>query len=97
LIRTLNSLHDGHREELVDIIRAGVFTPENEKRIVSLCKEHGGLEVAGNAIHNHLDRAGEAIARFENEGEARLLLENVVLDLKAYADIQLAEFGEFSK
>ncbi len=97
LIRTLNSLHDGHREELVDIIRAGAFTPENERRIVSLCREHGGFEVTANAIHKHLDRAGEAIGRFESEGEARVLLENVVLDLKTYADMQITELAEFTK
>jgi geranylgeranyl pyrophosphate synthase len=97
LIRTLNSLQDGHRDELIDIIRAGEFTLENERRIVSLCRQHGGFEMAGNAIHKHLDQAGEAIGRFDSEGEARVLLENVVLDLKTYTDMQMTEFVEFSE
>jgi geranylgeranyl pyrophosphate synthase len=96
LIRTLNSLQDGHREELVGIIRSGSFTPENEKKIVALCRDHGGLEAASDAIQKHLDRAGESIGRLKNGGDARVLLENVVLDLKAYADMQLTEFAEFS-
>jgi geranylgeranyl pyrophosphate synthase len=95
MIRALNSLQDGHREELVGIIRSGAFTPENEKRIVALCRDHGGFEATGTAIHKHLDRAGESIGRFDNDGAARSLLENVVIDLRTYADMQLAEFAEF--
>lgn len=96
LIRTLGSLKDGYREELIGMIRAGDFTPRNQRRIAELCRDHGGFEVAAAEIDKHLDRAFEAIERFPGGGEARGLLDAIVLDLKAYSDAQIADLDAFA-
>jgi heptaprenyl diphosphate synthase len=96
LIRALNSSRDGYRDELIRTIVAGEFTPENERRIVTLCRDHGGFETAGGEIRNHLDRASGVMARFENGGDARRLLDAIILDLRAYSELQMNEFTSFA-
>lgn len=96
VIRTLGALRDGFREELVGIIRSGDFTPENQRRIVGMCREHGGFESAGVEIRKHLDRAFETLERFTKGGDARNLLEAIILDLRAYSDVQLHELDVFA-
>lgn len=95
VIRTLGSLRDGYREELIGIIRAGDFTPDNQRRIVGLCRDHGGFHVASAEIQKHLERASEATGRFEQGGDARTLLEAILVDLKAYADAQIGDLDAF--
>jgi geranylgeranyl pyrophosphate synthase len=97
MIRTLNALRDGYREELINTIRAGEFTAENERQIVAACLCHGGFEVAALDIRRHLDRASQAIGRFNDGGEARDLLDAIILDLRAYSDVQMNEFTTFTK
>ena len=97
LIRTLGNLRDGYREKLIDTIRTGDFTLENERQIVALCRDHGGYEVAALEIQRHLDRASQAIARFGGGGDARDLLGAIVLDLRAYSDMQMNDFTTFTE
>jgi octaprenyl-diphosphate synthase len=96
LIRTLGNLRDGYRAELIDMVRAGDFTPQNQRRIVALCRDHGGFEIATAEIHKHLERAIEVIGRFADGGEARCLLDAIILDLGAYSDMQLSELDFFA-
>ncbi len=97
LIRTLSKLRDGHREEIIDVIRTGAFTLENERKIVAACREHGGFETVAAEIHKHLGQAHDTLDRFQAGGEARNLLDSVVIDLKSYADAQVSEFLDFSE
>lgn len=94
LIRTFNDLRDGHREDLIRTIRSGDFSRENEKRIIAACRDHGGFDLAASEIRKHLGRASETIGRFGG-GEAKDLLENVIIDLTAYADTQISDFAAF--
>jgi geranylgeranyl pyrophosphate synthase len=96
VIRTLGNLRDGFRDELIGIIRSGDFTPENQRRIVGLCRDHGGFEAAAAEIHKHLERAIESIDRFTDGGDARDLLDAIVLDLRAYSDVQIHELDAFA-
>jgi len=96
LIRTLGSLRDGYREKLINTIRAGDFTAQDERQIVSLCQDHGGFKIAALEIQKHLDRASETIARFGGGGDARELLDAIVLDLRAYSDAQTSDFTTFA-
>jgi octaprenyl-diphosphate synthase len=96
LIRAFNNLRDGYRQDLINTIRSGDFTPESERRIIAACRDYGGFEVATSEIRKHLERASEAIGRFDDGGEARSLLESVILDLRAYADVQISDFTAFS-
>jgi geranylgeranyl pyrophosphate synthase len=96
VIHTLTNLTDGHRQGLIDAIQSGDFTPEREKQIVLLCRDNGGLDYAAAEINKHLDRAGETLDRFGANGDANKLLGAVVLDLKAYAAMQINGFLEFT-
>jgi geranylgeranyl pyrophosphate synthase len=96
LIRALNSSKDGYRDELIRTIRTGDFTPQTEMRIVKICRDHGGFDTAANEIRKHLDRAAQAMNRFETGGEARGLLDAIILDLRAYSDLQMNEFTAFA-
>ncbi|MEE9270019.1 MAG: polyprenyl synthetase family protein [Candidatus Krumholzibacteria bacterium] len=96
VIQTLTGLTDGHRENLVALIRRGEFTPEDEKRIILLCAEHGGFHHAKDEIDKHLERAGEALVRFESS-EAKSMLEMILQDLKAYSGSQLTGYVEFCR
>ncbi|UCH85572.1 MAG: polyprenyl synthetase family protein [Candidatus Latescibacterota bacterium] len=96
VIHTITNLTDGHRQGLVDVIQTGKFTPDDERQIVLLCKENGGFDHAAGEINKHLDRAGEALDRFESDGDAKKLLGSVVLDLKTYAAVQIEGFREFT-
>jgi geranylgeranyl pyrophosphate synthase len=96
LIRVFNKLRDGYRDDMINTIRSGNFTPENEKRIIALCRDHGGFDVAAAEIRNHLEHASDAIRRFDRGSEAKDLLENVIVDLTAYADVQMKDFAAFN-
>jgi len=96
LIRALNNLRDGYREDLIHTIRSGDFSRENEKRIIAVCRDHGGFELAASEIRKHLGRASEAIGRFDRGSDAKCLLESVLLDLTAYADVQMTDFAAFN-
>jgi geranylgeranyl pyrophosphate synthase len=95
LIRAFNNLRDGYREDLIRTIRSGDFSRENEKRIIAVCRDNGGFDLASSEIRKHLGRASEAIGRFDGGGEAKDLLENVIIDLTAYADAQIGDFAAF--
>jgi geranylgeranyl pyrophosphate synthase len=97
VIHTLTNLTDGHRQGFVDAIQSGNFTPEREKEIVLLCRDTGGFDHAAAKINTHLNRAGETLDRFETGGDAKKLLASVVLDLKAYAAMQIDGFREYSE
>ena len=94
MIRVLNDLQDGHRDELVDIIESAEFSPETERFIVSLCLEHGAIDETHKEILRHLDRAASQLERFQ-ESESRALLHGVVGDLKTYSDNQVSNFTSF--
>jgi geranylgeranyl pyrophosphate synthase len=94
LIRVLGDLKDGHRDELLRIIDTADFNPENEKFIVSLCLEHGAIDDTHEEILRHLDRSASMLDRFENS-DSKLLLGQVVDDLKTYADNQVANYTSF--
>ncbi len=94
LIRVFGALQNGHRERLVEIIDSGDFREENERFIVSLCMEHGGIEETHRRIRRHLEQARHTLARFP-EGDARGLLEQVVDDLLAYAANQVGNYHAF--
>lgn len=96
VIRTLSALTDGHRENLVGLIRRGEFTPQDEKQIILLCAEHGGLQHTKDEIDRHLERAGGAINRFEGS-DARRMLEMILHDLKDYSANQLNGYLEFCR
>ena len=51
LIHTLSSLQDGYRDELIDTIRRGEFTAEDERNIVNICIDHGGIQYSHDEIH----------------------------------------------
>jgi geranylgeranyl pyrophosphate synthase len=95
LIHAFNNLRDGYRDELVRTIRSGDFSRENEKKIIAVCRDNGGFELAVSEIRNHLGRASEAIGRFDGALEAKDLLENVIADLTAYAEVQINDFAAF--
>jgi geranylgeranyl pyrophosphate synthase len=94
MIRVLNGLQDGHRDELVHIIESADFRPETERFIVSLCLEHGAIDGTHEEIHRHLDRAASQLERFE-DSESRELLSGIVNDLKTYSDNQVSNFTSF--
>lgn len=92
VIRTLQHLEDGHREGLVDMIRRGKFREKDERLIVKLCIDHGGIDHARTEIGRHLERAAAALGRFE-ASEPRAMLEDIVGDLDAYASAQVEGFS----
>jgi geranylgeranyl pyrophosphate synthase len=94
LIRVLDALKDGHREQLVRIIEKAEFTPATERYIVELCMEYGTLEQTHGAVDRHLERAGETLARF-SPSPSRELLGGIVTELRAYAAEQTRNFAEF--
>jgi octaprenyl-diphosphate synthase len=96
LIRVLGWLKDGHRDRLVDIIESADFGPENERFIVSLCLEHGAIEETRDEIYRHLGRAASILEPFDTS-ESKTLLRQVVDDLRAYSDKQVANFASFVK
>ncbi len=94
VIRLLNHLRDGHRTELVNLIRRGDFTREDEKRIITLCTDHGGIQHTRSKIGNHLDRAAGMLKVFEtNEGAE--MLASILVDLESYADAQINDLAVF--
>ena len=95
LIRAFNNLRDGYREDLIRTIRSGDFSRENEKRIIAVCRDHGGFDFAVSEIRKHLGHASEALGRFGGGSEAKDLLEHVIIDLVAYADMQMNDFAAF--
>jgi geranylgeranyl pyrophosphate synthase len=97
LIRALGNLRDGYREKLIETIRAGSFTVEDERQIVSLCRDNGGFEIAATEIDKHLNQASETIARLGAGGDARHLLDAIVIDLRAYSDAQMNDFKTFAE
>lgn len=94
MIRVLDGLEDGHRDDLVQIIETADFVPENERFIVSLCLEHGAIDGTRDEIHRQLGRAASILDRFERS-DSRTLLEQVLEDLKAYSNQQVANFDNF--
>ncbi len=95
LIRTFNDLRDGYREDLIHTIRSGDFSPREREDESSLrAGTTADSIVAASEIRKHLERASEAIGRFGG-GEAKDLLENVIIDLTAYADAQISDFAAF--
>jgi octaprenyl-diphosphate synthase len=96
MIHVLNSLTDGHRERLVQVIETADFNPDNERFIVDLCHEYGAITLAGQAIERHLTRADDTLSRFASS-PARELLGGIVTDLRAYTAIQVDNFTEFSR
>ncbi len=97
LIRALGSLQDGHRDKLIETIRTGGFTMDDERLIISLCRDRGGFDVAALEIQKHLDRASETIARLGGGGDARDILDAIVIDLRTYSDAQMNDFAAFAK
>jgi octaprenyl-diphosphate synthase len=96
VIRVLDALKDGHRDRFVRVIENGDFTPDNERFIVDLCMEFGGIAQTHQAIARHLDRAVETVTRF-SASAARDLLAGVCKDLRTYADRQIENFASFSR
>ena len=96
VIRALTALEDGHRDELVGLIRKSDFSPNDERRIVDICNDHDGIEHTSAKIDKHLDRASEMIERFD-DSDAKQLLAAVAVDLKAYAHEQREGFLAISK
>jgi geranylgeranyl pyrophosphate synthase len=96
MIRVLDALKDGHRERLVHMIEAGDFRPENERFIVGLCLEYGAIAQTHQAIDRHLERAGDALARF-SASPAKDLLAGVVKDLRTYSCQQVENFAGFAR
>jgi len=94
MIRVLDSLKDGHRERLIQIIESAEFTPETERYIVELCMEYGTLAQTHAAIDRHLERAAEALARFSHS-VSRELLSGIVTELRGYAAEQTRNFQSF--
>lgn len=91
VIHVLGSVRDGHRESLVELIRGGAFTTEDEMEIAFLCARHGGIQHAHEEIRRHLDRAREYVEPLR-DGDAKALLGAIVSDLGSYADAQVAEY-----
>ncbi|MFQ5511499.1 MAG: polyprenyl synthetase family protein [Candidatus Krumholzibacteriia bacterium] len=96
VIRALAGLEDGYRERLIELIRGGDFTRDDEKQIIMLCEEHGGFRQAKIEIDKHLDRAGGSLARFESS-EAKRMLEMILHDLEAYSGAQIHRYLEFCR
>lgn len=94
LIHVLGQLKDGYRDRLLSVIDCADFSPDNERFIVMLCLEHGAIELTRSEVHKHLTRAGDSLLRFESS-EARSLLQQIVDDLKRYADNQAENFNNF--
>lgn len=94
LIRVLDALKDGHREQLVRIIEKAEFTPATERYIVELCMEYGAIAQTHGAIDRHLERAGETLARFAPSA-SRELLNGIVSELRGYAAAQTQNFTTF--
>jgi octaprenyl-diphosphate synthase len=94
VIHLLSDLQDGHREALVELIRRGEFTSEDEKQIITLCTDHGAIRHTKNEIDGHLDQAADMLARFEsNQGTE--MLQNILADLKAYTDGQVTGLSRY--
>ncbi len=96
MIRVLESLKDGHREKLVQIIQTADFRPENERFIVGLCHEYGAFTETIQAIERHLGRADDTLSRFA-ASPARDLLAGIVSDLRAYSARQADNFDDFAR
>ena len=94
MIRVLDSLKDGHRERLIQIIESAEFTPETERYIVELCMEYGALRETSGTIDRHLERANETLARF-SPSISRELLSGIVTELRGYAAEQTRNFQSF--
>lgn len=91
VIRLLSGIDRGGRERVVDLIRAGRFGPEEEKQLVMLCTEHGGLQHTRKEIGNHLDRAKQKLDCFDSNPSTDML-RSIVTDLQSYADGQVRGF-----
>jgi geranylgeranyl pyrophosphate synthase len=87
---------DGRDGRLVEMIRRGAFSEADQRLIVRLCREHGGIEHTRAAIDRHLQQAAAALDPFE-AGDARTMLENVLLDLGEYAAAQVTGFDRVSR
>ncbi len=92
VIHVLADLQDGHRDRLVDMLRSGDFTPDDERQILTICTDHGGMRRTRDEIESRLDRARESLADFD-QNEGRKMLEGILTDLKTYSDGQLADFA----
>ena len=88
VIRLLGNLKDGHRSRLVELIRSGEFTEQDERQIVGLCTDDGAIEYTNMEIDRRLDTAGEQIARLAPNDGAEML-HAILSDLKRYADNQV--------
>lgn len=91
VIHTLQDLKDGHRDGLVALIRGGEFNEQDERRIVRLCTDHGGIDHTRTQIDRHLQRAAEALARFE-PSDPKMMLEDIITDLGGYSTAQVEGF-----
>ncbi len=92
VIHVLAGLRDAHRDQLVDLIRNGDFTPDDERWIVALCTDHGAILHTRNEIDARLDRARETLVDFD-QNEGMKMLQSILTDLKAYSDGQVADFA----
>jgi octaprenyl-diphosphate synthase len=95
VVQALSSLKDGHRETLIDIIKRGEFTPDDEKAIVSTCCRLGTIRNTRSEIGEYLGNARGIIEKFDSS-EARSLLEMILDELAAYSDAQVSSFESFS-
>jgi octaprenyl-diphosphate synthase len=95
IIWALQNLTDGHRDSLIEVIRRGEFTDQDERRIVSACHDFGGMHHTRERIQLHLDRAERSLDRFP-ESDAKTLLVSVITDLRTYNDAQLAGFARYN-
>jgi len=93
VIRVLTNLQDGHREQLVELIQRGELTGDDERMIVTLCADHGGIQHTKNEIRRHLDLARETIAEFDQK-EGAEMLRNILTDLNTYCDGQISSFSD---
>jgi octaprenyl-diphosphate synthase len=96
IIRALGNLNDGHREGLLEIIRRGEFTDEDQHRVITACTDHGGFRHAKSEIDKHLERAAQALDHFD-PSEARTMLEQILHDLGLYSIAQVEEFSKLYK
>ncbi|MDH3215379.1 MAG: polyprenyl synthetase family protein [Candidatus Krumholzibacteria bacterium] len=94
VIHALNSLRDGHRHDLIELIRRGDYSAQEERLIATLCNEHGGIQHTNDEIERHLNQAAEGIAALA-PNEATEFLQQIVADLRAYTRRQVSGFSIF--
>ena len=73
-----------HRDRLVDMIKTGEFSEDDEREIVGLCVESGAFRRAKKTIDRRLDDAGEKLSGLESN-PAVSMLQDILTDLRDYA------------